>query len=75
MNTAKTAALPLPADLVSEIEHEAKRARKSVARVIAEAVADWVDSRDAATAYKRHLASGGKTYSLDEVEKRHALAR
>lgn len=70
-----TAVLELPAELVGELEKEAKRSRKSVAKLMAIAIEDLLDARAADAAYKRHLKSGGKTHTLDEVRQELGLAR
>lgn len=62
-----TVAVELPAALAGELEKEAKRSRKPVAKLLAGLLEDLADARDAEAAYKRYLKSGSKSYSMDEV--------
>jgi predicted transcriptional regulator len=70
----KTAFIEIPAELAGELEKEAKRSRKTIAKLMEQAIEDMRDSRAIDAAYKKHLKSGGKTFSLNEVKEKLGLA-
>ena len=70
----KTAFIEIPAELAGELEKEAKRSRKTIAKLMEQAIEDIRDSRAIDAAYKKHLRSGGKTFSLNEVKEKLGLA-
>ena len=65
-----TAALELPADLVSMLEKEAKVRRKTIAKVVREWLEDQADARDATRIMKRIEEGKERLIPAEEVYKK-----
>jgi len=65
--------LSLPADLVQQLEREAKANKKTVTQLIGEWLEDQRDFREAAKVLKRVKEGKEKTYPAAEVWARHGI--
>jgi len=66
----------LDADLVKALTRAARRARRSPDRLLRELVLEYLQDQDdyrAAARARARIKKGARTYSLDEVIKRHGL--
>lgn len=59
--------MELPEGLADALEKEARRSRRTVPKLLEQLLEDLADARAAEAAYKKHIKTGGKTYSMREV--------
>ena len=71
-------AIRLPPEIETRLEHLAKKTGRTktfyATQAILEKIEDLEDYYLAEKAYQEHLASGKKTYSLDEVKQEYELS-